>query len=137
MDEDQDFYGESIFEGAAGYSGVEGFGDDAVDQGAAPAPAPAPPVQPPPGPPPGPTAQPPVASQPTSPWMPSMSQGTSPLVDMMSTLGRLAGGAAIGYYASDTEEDRVKYAAIGAAASYAGIIPLLAFGIYMSRKKGR
>jgi len=136
MDEEQDIYGESIFEGAAGYSGVEGFGEDTSPvppPEPPPMPPPAPPVQPPLGPPPGTVT--PAQPPPAMPW--SVDQATSPLVDIMSTLGRVAGGAAIGYYGSDTEEDRMKNAAIGAAASYAGIIPLLGFCYYMAKKKGR
>lgn len=133
MDEEYESYGESIFEGAAGYSGVDGFngamGDDQAPAAAAPPPDP---QTPPAGPPPAQPVQTPPPVQPPAPW-----GQESPMVDMMSTVLRLAGGAAIGYYASDNDEDRPKYAAMGAVAAKLGTIPLAVFAYWMAEKRGR
>jgi len=130
MDEEEYDFGGSIYEGAAGY---DGFGEE-PDPGPAPTDPPqGPPTQPdvpmgPPTQPMPPIQQPPPPEQPAPgvPW------------DMVSTVLSWAGGAALGYYGADRDEDRLKMAMVGAAATgVGGVFGALALGVYLSRQKGR
>ena len=130
MDEEEYDFGGSIYEGAAGY---DGFGEE-------PDPGPAP-TDPPQGPP----TQPDVPMGPPTQPMPPMTQPPPPVQpglgapwDMVSTVLSWAGGAALGYYGADRDEDRLKMAMVGAAATgVGGVFGALALGVYLSRQKGR
>lgn len=122
MDENED-YGGSIFEGAAGYGGFGDEQEDVAPENPAPQPQPAPP----------PVQQPPVPVQPPV----SQTDRTDAFMDTVSTLLGVAGGAALGYYAAPRSDERAKWAGMGAAAGYFGVFGILAFGWWASREKGR
>jgi hypothetical protein len=47
-------------------------------------------------------------------------------------------GAALGYYGAERDEDRLKMAMVGAAATgVGGVFGALGLGVYLSRQKGR
>ena len=133
MDEELD-YSTNIYGGDNGFGGDDygaGYGDDQ------PPPEPAPQAPPPA------TAPPPVEPQaqpelPVVPGTPPVMGGESPVVDMMTTLLRIAGGAAIGYFATDRHEERLKLAAMGAGAAYfGGAFGTLGFAYWASKQRGR
>lgn len=114
----------------------EGFGEDA-----APAPQEAPPAAPPPAPsasaqaaPPGPAAPGPVLIPPDPP----VEGGQSAALDVITSVLRIAGGAALGYCGSSDEDERMRNAALGAVAvGGAGVFGAAAFAFWLSRKRGR
>lgn len=128
MDEEEYDFGGSIYEGAAGF---EGFGDET-----APGPAP---TDPPMGPPTQPDVPMGPPTQPMPPMQPPPAQaGPGVPWDMVSTVLSWAGGAALGYYGAERDEDRLKMAMVGAAATgIGGPFGALGMGIYLSRQKGR